>query len=285
MKPLITHHCIRSFHGHSGCRIFLHKELSTGNFFVRKVSGNAAYNRRLKKQFIKQKKFQQSHLKVPAILSYGEMDGLFYFDMEFIPGVNMARYIKDTSEHELDKLLAILFSTLDDAPRTYQPDSHRIFMRKIVALEKQLPTEDSEISAGLSKLKMHDFSSIPLSPCCGDLTLENMIVHTNGELYMVDLMDSFFNSWMMDFSKLLMDLMFGWSYRDENEKSIPWMKLTLVRNRIVQFILSLEHGDTELQHIYHLVLLHLLRIYPYAKDDKIKCFLRNSIKETIKMIS
>lgn len=46
---------VKTLSGHSGCNLYLYQDNNI--YFVRKDSGKENYNRRLKKQFIKQRSF------------------------------------------------------------------------------------------------------------------------------------------------------------------------------------------------------------------------------------
>ena len=70
--------------GHSGCKILL-CETEDNQVYVRKVSSDQNYNKRLEIQEEKQACFKSDYIKTPAVLSKGyTADGLFYFDMEYV---------------------------------------------------------------------------------------------------------------------------------------------------------------------------------------------------------
>lgn len=80
--------------GHSGCKILL-CESENNEVFVRKISSDKGYNKRLKIQAEKQAEYSNPNIKVPQVLGKGYTeDGLYYFDMEYIQGITMAEYIK-----------------------------------------------------------------------------------------------------------------------------------------------------------------------------------------------
>lgn len=263
---------MKKLSGHSGCSVWLMD--NQGKPFVRKQSGSLPYNMRLKRQFIKQRKFCLSNIKTPAILGCGLNNGLFYFDMEFIQGVPMSQYMDNIKVGEIEHLISLLFHSLQIKKGKKYINADKIFKTKIASLEKMLD-KNGVIEKCLSKLKYFNFSSVPYSACCGDLTLENIILSPEG-IYVIDLLDSFYNSWMIDVAKLLQDVDLYWAYRDIQMSPVLKKNLLLVKNLLSRKIFRLENGPEKLLTIYHLLLLNLLRIYPYSVDEKTIKFLDKS---------
>lgn len=273
---------IKNLLGHSGCNLNLYKE---DRIFLRKDAGNANYNRRLKKQFIKQKKFNLEKVKTPRIFEYGiNNKGIFYFDMEYINGITLSEYMKQIKIKEIVDLITLLFESLPIKQGGYFDRAQNIFQHKISDLETILDTSDINIKQSLDLLKKYDFSKVPQSSCCGDLTLENIIINMRGEIYVIDLLDSFYNSWMIDVAKLLQDVELGWSYRKQVRDFGLNLRLATAKQALFDNILSLEEGQTYLVTIYHILLLNILRIYPYAKDKLTLDFLDNSILQVFENI-
>lgn len=274
---------IKNLLGHSGCNLNLYKE--EDRIFLRKDAGNANYNRRLKKQFIKQKKFNLEKVKTPRIFEYGiNNKGIFYFDMEYINGITLSEYMKQIKIKEIVDLITLLFESLPIKQGGYFDRAQNIFQHKISDLETILDTSDINIKQSLDLLKKYDFSKVPQSSCCGDLTLENIIINMRGEIYVIDLLDSFYNSWMIDVAKLLQDVELGWSYRKQVRDFGLNLRLATAKQALFDNILSLEEGQTYLVTIYHILLLNILRIYPYAKDKLTLDFLDNSILQIFENI-
>lgn len=263
---------MKKLSGHSGCNVWLMDE--QGSPFVRKQSSSLPYNMRLKRQFIKQRKFCLSNIKTPAIWGCGLNNGLFYFDMEFIRGVSMSQYMDSIKVEEIESLTSLLFHSLQIKKGKKHISADKIFKTKITSLEKMLD-KNIVIEKVLSKLKHFDFSLVPYSACCGDLTLENIILSPEG-IYVIDLLDSFYNSWMLDVAKILQDVDLYWSYRDIQMSPILKRNLLLAKDLLHRKIFELENGPEKLLTIYHLLLLNLLRIYPYSVDEKTIKFLDKS---------
>ena len=271
---------IQTLSGHSGCNLNLYKD--NEKIFLRKDAGSISYNRRLKKQFIKQKNFNLEKIKTPKIFEYGfNESGIFYFDMEYINGMTLSEYMKQIKIKEIVDLVTLLFEALPITKSLSCPHAQRIFQKKIADLISKPNIGNPIIKQSLNILKNYDFSNVPLSPCCGDLTLENIIINIGGGVYVIDLLDSFYNSWMIDVAKLLQDIELGWSYRKQIRDFGINLRLATAKQALFDNILALDSGQTYLITIYHVLLLNILRIYPYTKDKLTLDFFDNSLLQVL----
>ena len=265
--------------GHSGCDITLCR---ANGIFVRKRSSSQKYNRRLKKQYRKQQRFvpKTENVLAPRPLSCGTENGLFYFDMEFVRGKTLAEYTAEMKISEIADYVDVLFESLEFSPLRHSFDARgkqAIFSEKIETLNAQLQS-NTKLGEAFGILKNFDWSSVPETPCHGDLTLENILVSDNGKLYLFDFLDSFFNSWMIDIAKLLQDLELKWSFRHSSLTTAQELRLLVAKEMIVERIVSFKDGMRHMAAIYHLLLLNVLRIYPYAKDEVTYAFLDSSVE-------
>lgn len=271
---------LKQLSGHSGCEVDLCKDGE--EIFVRKSSGSEEYSHRLKKQFIKQKKFLLSTVQTPKILRYGtEKDGIFWFDMEFVNGITLAEYMHNIKVKEIVDLMKVLFSSLMIKDGKINNKANELFGAKISSLKKKLWTENPLLKQAFAKLENFDFKQIPQTHCCGDLTLENIILAPTGKIYLIDLLDSFYNSWMIDVAKLLQDIDLGWSYRHIRRDYNLNLRLGIAKQALMDDILQLENGKTLLKNIYYVLLLNVLRIYPYTHDEETMNFLNVSTEKVL----
>ena len=275
--------CIKNFIGHSGCRLCLYKDKDT--FFLRKDAGQISYNNRLRRQCAKQKWFKLDYVKTPKILRYGyDYNNLFYFDMEFINGIIMSEYMNQIKIKEIVDLISLLFKSLPIEQGVINNKSQTIFKEKILSLYKTCDTNNSLILKSLNKLNDFNFSNVPLSACCGDLTLENIILSSSG-IYVIDLLDSFYNSWMIDVAKILQDIDLGWSYRHQERNYNLNLRLATAKQALLDNLYAMENGKQNVIIIYHILLLNVLRIYPYAKDQTTIIFLNNALENVLNSIN
>ena len=267
--------------GHSGCRILLCEK--TEGFYVRKISCDKEYNERLKNQAEKQNRYHNKFLKVPAIYSMGETDdGLFYFDMEYIQGITLAEYMKIIEVGKVRNLAEMIVSNLFEADYCGKSDEE-VFSGKIVSLKKTLFFMDSQIiNEALKVLDNHSWDNFHISPCHGDLTLENIMVKDH-QLYLIDFLDSFYDCWLLDIGTLLQDVQTMWSYRNQNEVDINTViRLIVFRDILLDKIR--EICPEYVREVYYALLLKLIRIYPYVKDKKTYEFLNEKTASVLEII-
>lgn len=268
--------------GHSGCGIFLMED-DDGAVFVRKTSKDAAYNSRLQAQCAKQRSFAGTRMLAPAVLREGvDPEGRFYFDMEYIQGVTLAEYIKTMEIGKVKGLVATLVESLlpaepEAARDRMAEEARRCFGEKLDSLDAALSGWDNpRLKAALKLLREHDWGSMRPSACHGDLTLENIIVR-NDRLYLIDFLDSFYDSWLLDMGTLLQDVQAMWSYRKAQSVSMNTvLRLMVFRDLLLDAIRDVD--PRYLQEIYYALLMKLVRIYPYTKDQLTLGFLDEKLE-------
>lgn len=269
--------------GHSGCRILL-CETEDNSVYVRKISGNLNYNKRLVIQAEKQKAFVNGTVMAPDVLDSGYTEeGLFYFDMEYIQGITLAEYMKTI---EIGKVRGLVETIVKKVviPEAIEGDvDESAFHNKIDMLEKKLiPWNNEIVDQALKILRNHSWRRFVKTACHGDFTLENIIVKDN-RLYLIDFLDSFYDSWIMDISTLLQDVQTLWSYRMEEQININTLLRLIVFRDILIDEVRRSWGD-HINEIYYALLFKLIRIYPYIKDRKTYDFLNEKTQSVIRII-
>ncbi len=272
---------VKDLGGHSGCRILLYEE--NGIYFVRKYSGSKDYNLRLVSQCTKQQHFQSDTIKVPKVLNSGyDENGLFYFDMEYIQGVTLSKFITKIDVSDIQGIVSTIIGNLQfETVRNHT--TSEVFTKKISELEvKTKNLGNGAVKQAISILKKIDWAVFPNTMCHGDLTFENIII-SNKEIYFIDFLDSVYDSWLLDVGKLFQDLECMWSYRDMTS----WDANTKIRLIIFkQIILNcLKQKNSRYVHFtYAALLLHLVRIYPYSKDSATLSFLDQQVERVSKIL-
>lgn len=274
--------------GHSGCQIHLIED-DDGNVFVRKVSKDDAYNKRLEIQCEKQATFKSRFIKAPTVYKQGYTEeGLFYFDMEYIQGMTLAEYIKTMEIGKVKGLVeSLVFSLVPEEKELVTEEEKQmvtdIFSNKISELKRRLVNRDEPvINKALYFLENHDWSIMKPSLCHGDMTLENIIIK-NDCLYYIDFLDSFYDSWFLDVGTLLQDVQVMWSYRFQNEVSMNTvLRLIVFRDLLLDEINKIE--PSYVIEIYYALLQKLIRIFPYTTDEQTYQFLIQKTEVVLKKI-
>ena len=102
------------------------------------------------------------------------------------------------------------------------------------------------------------------------MTFENIMI-SNGELYLIDFLDSFCDSWVIDMAKGLSGRRFDVVVFARLRRNNTSVKLLVMRNLFDRW-LSLADPLLVVE-VRYMLLLNLLRIYPYAGDRETVLFL------------
>ena len=247
---------IKQMTGHSGCKVFLCEK--NNQKYVRKTSSCTEYNDRLQQQMNKQASFRDSVLKVPKIYGTGFEAGKFYFDMEFIKGVTFSNFVSTNSPNNTLSIFEKIIAYLDRQGH-HKADVSDAIEKKIESLTQCL---EADYTKYFNYCLAFDWKKISTSICHGDLTFENIIVHKS-DIYLIDFLDSFIESKYVDYSKLLQDIILTWSWR--NNASPPIIKCMLLYNNLCENL-----SDVEIEMTKRLLVLNILRIIPYADENRLE---------------
>src|SRR5262249_48162573 len=142
----------------------------------------------------------------------------FFFDMEFIRGMDGVTWLRRASYGEVvalgDRLCRYLELIAAGAP--LRPTNETLFEALYTKLCDVLRKTDAISAATLGRvfvaLEKLQKTGGGLSPtlCHGDLTLENLVIDADGKLWLLDFLDAPFEHWWQDVSKLHQDLDGGW---------------------------------------------------------------------------
>jgi thiamine kinase-like enzyme len=257
--------------GHSGCNLsFLN---NNGKSIIRKISKDVNYNQRLENQCKKQYNFNHKIIKTPKIIEFGlNNENLFYFDMEYVNGFKFNEYIKFKKFTQIvdifSKIIDFIFENFTNNNLNY---SNQI-ITKIDSITKTNLIDNHIIE------QLESYSKIPCNNgyCHGDLTFENIII-SNDQIYLIDFLDSYIESPIIDISKLLQEFDLNWSNRNaESDNAISLIRNIFLKrqlyDKINQFNINLL--SIELQRK-----LTLMRILPYTNSITLQLKLLNIINK------
>lgn len=262
---------IKSLSGYSGCHIHLYDD--NGKLFVRKLSGSANYNKRLERQIIKQASFRHHILRAPKVYRTGYIDGCFYADMEYIDGKTVANLICD-EEYEAAQDAIYRVFTLFTPVNTVLTNAHDV-SQKLASMHDTLHAfaVQEPCQQTLDALLQHTWQTHPAT-CHGDLTLENILVK-DGQVYLIDFLDTFHDCIEADMAKMMQDLCCMWSFRHHTLHEAGTLLLKECAAHLEAQYCKITHSDVK--QLKAMLQLTLLRIYPYLKDDATKAFLDNQL--------
>jgi hypothetical protein len=255
---------IKALNGNSGCQVLLCQKKESKQKYIRKISSGKEYNDRLYSQMLKQSNFNSSNVKVktPDIISNGYIGEYFYFDMEYIQGKLLSECINDLDHITISpyiKMTSNYLLEIQNKDVCYKDSSHNIHS-KLKTLSSVI---DKKYTKYLNLIKDTDWALTPISKCHGDFTLENLII-SNGNLYLIDFLDSFLESPLVDVAKLLFDLRYFWSKRRLRTDS-----KSIIKNiHMESVIANSEVYATHKKKINSLLILSILRILPYTRNQQ-----------------
>lgn len=267
--------------GYSGCKILLVD--APEKSFIRKISSDRAYNERLLKQCRKQS--MCGFGKTPRVFGSGYVDGLFFFDMQYVRGATLAEYLLQVPATYLKATVEKIYSA---AAHGYCVGGNNGICAEIqtsirgkIESLRRLQSAYANLTEVLEYLDSLSWSGIRVGDCHGDMTLENIIVDSAGEFYMIDFLDSFAESPVVDIAKILQDIFLRWSYRYRTLSVYEDIRLS----DACDVFLGLLGRDVSLKKTaFDILLVNLLRIYPYIKDEKTRVFLDAATKKTLNFI-
>jgi len=266
---------VRQLSGYSGARLYLMKKGST--WFVRKISQDAASNARLQIQCAKQRNWANIPdriIQCPQIYKDGFLEGLFFFDMEFIQGLDGVSFLASAENSDIKRFCGKILDSFRFTSRipvdqnSSSPDNLlSLYFHKLISVFEKSQYKfplDLQAKLFLHLKEFSDIGHINSTLCHGDFTLENLIINNDGEIYACDFLDSPFEHYWQDIAKFLQDIEGEWYLR----KNIPISRyvLSYIKHRIYTDI-----GEINPQYLkVHPVLLaiNFARIIPYAQNQE-----------------
>lgn len=263
-------------YGRSGCLVQLIE--GPEKTIVRKTSSGSRYNTRLLDQESKQQLFnnqfpQRENVFAPQIHNRGyDKNNRFYFEMEYINGLSYVDYFLrnpiDDAMSSFRILISFIRSEINQSTESHCPRD--LVFRKIEELELLLKERSHvKMNKVISSLKKKlPSTKIPRGFCHGDLTFANTIFAENG-ICLIDFLDSFVESPLLDIVKLRQDTKLFWSLYLEDLENHEFIKL---RELFTAFdsLLCAEFQRMKYFRDWYGIFetINLLRILPYLKDQK-----------------
>jgi hypothetical protein len=208
--------------------------------------------------------------------------------MEYVNGVSLSRYLQDADLSDVKRIAQVFIEEALRHPQSGKQDARDIFLRKTAEIRGKLARHSfassyrSVLKESLKILEGYAWDSGSPSPCHGDMTFENIIVGNRG-LYLIDFLDSFYDSWIMDIGKLLQDLETYWSFRHEPVDQNTRVRCAIMKEILLRGIAE-KRGKDAVAFAYHALLMNLLRIAPYLRDERTGRFLADGMAKTVRII-
>lgn len=279
--------------GHSGCSIDIVTEGIS--LYIVKSTVDKTYIDRLCKQALKQQEAslaKMQHIRVPHIFEIKKTKALASMKMEYVYSKNFIDYFESYGFEQVDYFIKAIriFLDYEISHSGLQSVSSLIVKKKFEDVKRRIMSnvnieKNGEIDDILRRSEeifssMKDSMEIPIGICHGDLTFSNILFNGNN-YYLIDFLDSFIESPLMDMVKLKQDSEYKWS-----------LLMYTGNYDSVRFRITCETIDAELEsyfsqfkwyssYYHYFQLMNFLRILQYAKEDKVIFYLKNCIKKLL----
>ena len=233
--------------GLSGAKISLHN-----NEIIKECA--PSYSDRLLKQAELQNKFAHLDDLPPNVypVKIKKIPNRTTVVMDFIRSPNLHNKIELLSPSEIIKLSSILRSFIKYEKDKELPDQYY----HIKMAKKIEDIEDVSVRSKIDNLLFRS-NPIPTTLCHGDLTLSN-IIYSCTNVYLIDFLDGFISSYILDICKLRQDLVYNYS----DSKVSP--RRAICYSYIINEVMKECDIDSYTLRLFDV--LNFARILPYVKD-------------------
>lgn len=275
--------------GHSGCDITIVTE--DNELHIHKSTHDAGYVPRLVNQANKQiaaSKTEYQHIRVPKIFEVVQTPTDATIKMEYIYSKNFVEYFESAGFEQIKYLigaikyfidLEINHSTLQTVPSSILTNKMADVARKV---EKNVHLKDDDEAQELVRRSSDVMNGVgdmvmPVGTCHGDLTFSNILFNGNN-YYLIDFLDSFIESPLLDIVKIRQDTAYLWSTLMYH-KPFDKVRLSIISEKIDTAIdeYFTEKYDWYRRYYMPLQLMNFLRILQYGHDDKVIAYLKRVI--------
>lgn len=277
--------------GHSGCQIDVVRE--DNNLYVYKSTHTPNYLDRLQLQAKKQQEAEQlelQHIRVPKIFDVHRDDYSVTIKMEYVYSKNFIGYFEYAGFEQISYFIKALCLYLDYEIKNSPviSISGDVVKRKFddvyqKTIHNKALKDDQEILDILTQSAIH-FSNVPdltlpVGKCHGDLTFSNILFNGNN-YYLIDFLDSFIESPLLDIVKIRQDSSFLWS-KLMYESKYDEIRLRIVADKIDKEIVRYASQFEWFRYYPLLQLMNFLRVLQYAHEEKVILFLKNIINQLL----
>lgn len=288
--------------GHSGCQIDVVNE--NGTVYVYKSTADSKYLKRLVLQTKKQQaagQVEYQHVRVPKIYELQENADTTVVKMQYVYSKNFIEFFEQVGFEQVDYFIGALeyFVEYEISESKLQKVSPVIFQEKLAEIRGRVENKSSycvDTNSGAKEIKPEIQSImercqkifdelqemfIPIGICHGDLTFSNILFNGNN-YYLIDFLDSFIESPLQDIVKIRQDTAYRWSQLMYT-KPYDAVRFRIICDKIDR---EIDAYFTRKYQWYTdnyrtVQLMNILRILPYAHEEKVINYLVNVLNELL----
>jgi tRNA A-37 threonylcarbamoyl transferase component Bud32 len=261
--------------------------------FVRKTAKDRSHNNRMQKEIEKMRRLSEisecsNDFKIPNIQSVRENDdGLMVYELDFIPGESLDHCLYKLNSEKIKffaKKIGKIIETISEKSSTSETNQHDFILQKFNELISELNKKKDYTNLVTElfneyKEKIKNLKIDKISPhnkptfCHGDLSLDNIIITRQNQMYLIDPLHNDFENFMWDYAKVFQSSMTHWNLIKYNNFQISSTKkkVQIKPNEHItmfhQHFLENLSMDNSPELIIYLAAT-LSRVAKYAKSDK-----------------
>lgn len=286
--------------GHSGCFIDIKKQ--NGELVIDKYTKSEKYIPRLRDQLTKQQTASKNNITkniiVPRVIKIDESwPGEFHGIMEYVYGKNFVAFFEYADKMIIDKFIKTICeyirNEIEGSICNIEYTTNELYKKWNSVKKNMLDIykEDSKYYDDIQNIieqcdkifvENMKFTNFYIGKCHGDLTFSNIIFRDN-EYALIDFLDSFIESPIMDIVKLRQDTKYKWSTLMYNSKDYDKTRYDMICKYIdekLDFQFNKYIFYKESYKVFQL--MNFLRIVQYAKKDEVTEYLINTINDILK---
>jgi len=280
--------------GHSGARLTLMETPACS--LVRKSAGQAADNARLRAQCEKLRRLHAAGLPCPAVLAEHEAEGVFCFDMDYVPADSLAHLIISGRAAPWEAIIPQILQLVSHFQSTTTGEipasaflSKLDIMLALCAQGQHTASFTTALTEITQRLRGLDWTGIPQSDCHGDMTLENMLLRQDRKLVFIDFDVPEHCSWLLDVAKMYQDILGHWCLRETALADPYGMKTVNAQMALARLASLLAPAMGALiprfrPLLCQLACFHLFRTLPYARNAHIPAYVVQRMTALLGMI-
>lgn len=279
--------------GHSGCQIDVVSEES--GIYVYKSTADPKYLKRLALQAKKQRaaaEDEYQHIRVPQIFELQENADTTIIKMQYVYSKNFIEFFEQAGFEQVDYLIGALkyFVEHEISKCELQKVAPKIFQDKFAEIKGKCLTnplyEGNEVILSILNRSEQVFNSLPeltmpIGICHGDLTFSNILFNGNN-YYLIDFLDSFIETPLQDIVKIRQDTQFRWSqlmYTKPYDATRLRIVCDKIDHEIHQYFTRKYQWYSDNYSVVQL--MNILRILPYAKEEKVVQYLVDVLNQLL----
>lgn len=277
--------------GHSGCKIEVVRE--DDGLYVYKSTHDPGYLERLLLQGRKQQdaaKTVLQHIRVPKILDIQRSADSVSLKMDYVYSKNFIGYFEYAGFEQISYFIRALCLYLDDEIKKSPLTEVKADVLKIKFADVQYKisrnpalNNDPEVTQLIRQSAscfnaVHDML-LPVGICHGDLTFSNILFNGNN-YYLIDFLDSFVESPLLDIVKIRQDSAFLWSQLMFSGQ-YDAIRLQIVASKIDKEIVRFATQYEWYKYYPIFQLMNFLRVLQYAHEEQIISYLKRIINQLL----